>query len=463
MLNCTAKRLKEIGPNTLLVGIDIGKKKHACVMMDLGAQVLGRFKFSNSRQGFEKLLERVYMVQTETQSNHLLFGMEPSGHYWRNLAYFLEGQGHRFRLVNPFTLKRHREGQDLSRTKNDYRDAAMVAELLRTGKFTLTRLTYGQRAELRRTFILYTRLVDDRARQKTLLRGVPDCLFPEFTQVFKDPLGLTARAVLLACPAPHKIREKGLEEFASLVREAYRGRRLTLGKLRALHEVAKESIGIQAENRALALEVRTILQLIELLDCQIEEVEAQLIEQFLALEESIYLLSIKGIGPITGAGILAEIGDISTYQSVKSLTKLGGINPSQNDSGGHRGTYTPMTKKGRARLRRVVYQAALCCIAHNPVFQADYRRLRERKRNPLPRMKAVGAMMNKLLRVVYALLKERRVFEEEYEWQVRSLPSAFGILPALARPVPDPTGSRDGRPGRVPQHPKEVRVATLVA
>lgn len=108
----------------------------------------------------------------------------------RTLLISLEGQGFRFHLVNPFTPKRHREGQDLSGTKNDYRDAAIVAELLRTGNFTLTRLTYGRRAELRRTFILYTRLVDDRARQNNLLRGGLDCLFPEFTQVFKDPLGL---------------------------------------------------------------------------------------------------------------------------------------------------------------------------------------------------------------------------------------------------------------------------------
>lgn len=404
MLNCTAKRLAELKPNTLLVGIDIGKKQHACVVMDLRAKVLTRFKFSNSRQGFERLLEKVEATRREAQADHLLFGMKPTGHYWRNLAYFLDEQGFRFRLVNPFTLKRHRGRQDLSRTKNDYRDAAMVAELLRTGKFTLTRVTYGRRAELRRTFILYTRLVDDRARQKNLLRGGLDCLFPEFAQAFKDPLGLTSRAVLLACPAPYTIREKRLEEFVALVREAYRGRRLKLRKLRELHRLAQESIGIPAENGTLALELRAILETIQLLDHQIAEVKAQLIEQFLALEESIYLLSIKGIGPITGAGILAEIGDISTYQSVKSLTKLGGINPSQNDSGSHRGTHTPMTKKGRARLRRVVFQAALCCIAHNPAFQAHYRRLRERKRNPLPKMKAVGAIMNKLLRVVYALL-----------------------------------------------------------
>jgi len=94
--------LREIGPNTLLVGIDIGKKKHACVIVDLRAKVLVRFKFSNSRQGFESLLEKVEATRREAEADHLLFRMEPTDHYWRNLAYFLEGQGFRFHFCQPF-------------------------------------------------------------------------------------------------------------------------------------------------------------------------------------------------------------------------------------------------------------------------------------------------------------------------------------------------------------------------
>lgn len=51
-------------------------------------------------------------------------------------------------MVNIFTLKGHREGQDLGRTKNDYRDAVMVVELLPTDKFTFSRLTYGSWADV---------------------------------------------------------------------------------------------------------------------------------------------------------------------------------------------------------------------------------------------------------------------------------------------------------------------------
>jgi len=86
MLNCTAKRLQEVRPNTLLIGVDIGKKQHACVVMDLGARVVTRFKFSNSRRGFERLLGKVKILQDQVDAEHLLFGMEPTGHYWRNLA-----------------------------------------------------------------------------------------------------------------------------------------------------------------------------------------------------------------------------------------------------------------------------------------------------------------------------------------------------------------------------------------
>lgn len=138
MLNCTAKRLREIGPNTLFVGIDIGKKKHACVIVDLRAKVLVRFKFSNSRQGFESLLEKVEATRREAEADHLLFRMEPTDHYWRNLAYFLEGQGFRFHFVNLFTLKRHREGQDLSRTKNKSVKGSKEAEEVKNSWHSLT-------------------------------------------------------------------------------------------------------------------------------------------------------------------------------------------------------------------------------------------------------------------------------------------------------------------------------------
>jgi len=97
MLNFTAKRLEEIGPNTLLVGIDIGKKKHACVIMDLTAKVPARFKLSNCRESAERPLKKLGSTRRESQADHLLFRMEPTRHHWGNPTYFFDRQEFRFR------------------------------------------------------------------------------------------------------------------------------------------------------------------------------------------------------------------------------------------------------------------------------------------------------------------------------------------------------------------------------
>lgn len=149
MKNSTAKRLRQIPPGYLIVGIDPHKKSHVAVAISQDAVVRRRWRFGNTRGSFEVMLGQVREVVMKTGSTGAIFAIEAGSHYWRNLAYFLGGEGMMFRLVSPFTLKRRREGEDLNRRKNDYRDAEMAAELLRTGKFTETRLPQGNYAEIR--------------------------------------------------------------------------------------------------------------------------------------------------------------------------------------------------------------------------------------------------------------------------------------------------------------------------
>jgi len=135
MKNSTAKKLKQVPEGYLIIGVDPHKKKHAVVVMTQDAIIQTKFKFTNSRDGFEEVLQRARAEMLKTDSKGVIFAIEAASHYWRNLAYFLDGHGVPFRLINPFTLKRRREGEDINRRKNDFRDAEMAAELLRTGKF----------------------------------------------------------------------------------------------------------------------------------------------------------------------------------------------------------------------------------------------------------------------------------------------------------------------------------------
>ena len=120
MKNSAAKKIRQVPAGYLVVGVDPHKKRHAAVAITQDFAVHGKFKFNNSREGFMMTLERVGVEMTKTGSRGVIFAIETGGHYWRNLAYFLDEEG------IPFRLKRRREGKDLNRRKNDYRDSVVA-------------------------------------------------------------------------------------------------------------------------------------------------------------------------------------------------------------------------------------------------------------------------------------------------------------------------------------------------
>ena len=143
MKNSTAHKLRQVPPGYLIMGIDPHKKIHVAVAMTQDTLIHTKFKFANCRQGYEDVIKKAKEQVVKTGSRGVIFAIETGGHYWRNLAYFLDEQGIYFRIINPFTLKRIREGKDINRRKNDFHDAEMAAELLRNGEFVETKLPKG--------------------------------------------------------------------------------------------------------------------------------------------------------------------------------------------------------------------------------------------------------------------------------------------------------------------------------
>jgi transposase-like protein len=147
-----------------------------------------------------------------------------------------------------------REGKDLNRRKNDYRDSEVAAQLLCTGEFTDSKLLQGVYAELRATHNTYNRLVREQTRISNLLKGLLDGIFPEFTQVFKDPCRVTSLTVLSTCAIPGIIAVMTEEEFIARLKAIGRSR-LRRDELRAIHRQARASVGIAAGAQAVALEI----------------------------------------------------------------------------------------------------------------------------------------------------------------------------------------------------------------
>jgi transposase len=380
------------------------------VIINEGGRRLTKFSFPHDRDGYAYFRRRMRKLHRQHQAPAMLVGMEPSNYLWKLLAAELEKHELSYRLVNPFTVKKHREGDQLDRSKDDVRDAFTIADLLRTGKYTETQLLHGNYAGLRQYATLYERLRCEMTRHKNRLHSAVGQLFPELKCVFKEITGLTAVAMLRNHAGAAVIRHLSEDDFIAAVRRDFEGKRLCVSKLRQAHSLAANSVGLQDGVQALQLMVQQQLQTLALLEKQRTDTQEAMIDCFLALPESCYLLSIHGLGVVSAAVIVAEIGDPSHYHHGQQWIKLAGSQPMPHTSGRKTRSRTPMSRKGRPRLRTTLFFAVMRLVQLDDAFAREYLRFQQREKNPLTKMQALGALMNKLLRILWALIRRQTFY-----------------------------------------------------
>ncbi len=123
------------------------------------------------------------------------------------------------------------------------------------------------------------------------------------------------------------------------------------------------------------------------------------------------LSSIKGIGKLTAAKLLAEIGDISSYKSARQVAAYAGLTPRNNRSGTLHGK-TRLSKTGNARVRKALFFPAIVAKQHNPIVRAFCERLSRHGKN---KMQIVGAAMRKLIHIAFGVLKSGKMFDPTHE------------------------------------------------
>jgi transposase len=88
--NTVARKLKQVPEGYLIIGVDPHKKKHAAVAITQDFTLHDRFKFDNTREGLETMLSRVRTEMVKSGCRGVMFAIETGGHYWRNIAYYLD-------------------------------------------------------------------------------------------------------------------------------------------------------------------------------------------------------------------------------------------------------------------------------------------------------------------------------------------------------------------------------------
>jgi len=123
-----------------------------------------------------------------------------------------------------------------------------------------------------------------------------------------------------------------------------------------------------------------------------------------------YLDSIPGITPILAATILAELYPLERFSRVEQIIALAGLDPQIKQSGGKIARFGKLSKRGSPNLRRALYYAAFGSFSKKP-FNKYYQRYKGRG---LHHTAILCILSRKILRICWALLEKRRVFNEQY-------------------------------------------------
>jgi transposase len=409
------EKRQRIKRTTLVVGVDIGSDFNAVALMSKEGEVLGEHpKIYNSRKGFDYFVQMIEAVKAKKGFKGVLIGLEPTGHYWRKIAYFAKERGYQVKFVRTTALKHQRELDESSSAKSDIKDALTIANITREGKYIDTVIEDGLFRQLRTLSKMREKIVQHSVRSQSTLGTVIDDYFPELKRIFSSMKIRSLWAILQSCPFPQDVLRFELSRIAEIIGKSSRRKAEAEKKASDLFQAAQESIGLKQVGRADRYRLKFCLEEVMRSEARLKEIGVQMKSLLDQLPCSEYLLSIPGVGPISAAVFLGELGNPVHFTHPKQIIKYAGYDPQERDSGNRIGRKR-ISKKGRWLLRKILFFMTMKVVQECEFFRAYYQR---KLQNPnmfgqlLKKKEALCAVAIKLIKVIFALFRDRRRYSD---------------------------------------------------
>jgi len=403
-------KLRKVNGNTLIAAIDVGKKLNYGYFRAPDGEDVKPFAFFNLRSGFELFWTRLVEFQKKHKLEQVVVGFESTGPYAEPMLHFLKGREVGLVQTNPMHTKRLKELTGNSPNKTDEKDPKVIADVISLGHALTLVIPEGPAAQLRRLSQARERAIKSRTSTMNQLQHVIFEVFPELLWMIKNVKSKSALHLMKNYPTPESIIELGIEGLCTTLKRISRGR-LGQERARQIYEAARSSIGISEGKQSMVAEILYFVETLKKQDCFIESLEKQMKEFLEQIPYSQSLLSIKGIGHVTAAGLVGEVGDFRKFRTISEITKLAGLNLFEISSGRKKGQ-RHITKRGRSYLRKILFFAAINVVRSEGLFHSKYQQMVERG---MARIKALIAISRKILRVVFALVRDNTVYLPNYE------------------------------------------------
>lgn len=412
------------GRRGIVVGVDVSKR-----YIDYGAFRPGeRGRVRRAEQnadGFEAF--EGYLAQLKARGQEVWVAYEPTGPYSSCLRERLMGGGWRVVQVNPYHVKQAKELADNSPGKTDRKDCGVIAGLVWQGYWREVVPVCGVHAQLRAGWTRWRSLIKKRTALRNEFQSLLVEWFPELGEIFGDAVCKTVRGVVRAYEGPQAVAKKPLSRLRRVIKKATSGR---MGRMaEPIRQAAKSSVAVTEGRRARWSYMVGLLDLIETVEQQQREVYECMETMLEELEEAQAMLTAPGIGVITVAGLLGECGSLSSFESFGRLEKHAGMNLYEISSGQRRGR-ARLSKRGRSGVRYAVGQIAIFQMRKGALYGEYAQALRGRGKKAGEIRVAVA---RKLLRLLYALAREKVAFDPQ-RW-ITEVSTADGLLTHREAPV----------------------------
>lgn len=394
---------------TLIATVDISKSKHmGCYRCPDGSEVKP-FEFPNNRTGFDQFWGRISKAMKTHHLKDVVFGFESTGPYAEPLIHYLRRKPVRLVQVNPMHSKRVKELQGNSPNKTDRKDPKVIADIIELGHALSLIIPEGSAAELRRLSQARERSIKRRTALFNQLQHIVCLVFPEFLDLMKDIKTKSALYLLRNFPTPQSVLEYDMESMIDTLRKISRGK-VGRKRIETLYALAKHTIGIDQGQEGLAFEITGILQIIDVTNCFIADLEKKMSGHLKQIPYRRSLLSIKGIGEVSAAGLIGEVGDFRQYKTISEITKLAGLDLFEISSGKRQGNRR-ISKRGRPYFRKILYCMAVHIVCPVGIMRQSYQHYLDRG---MLKKKALVAIARKLLRIIFALVRNQSEYVHGY-------------------------------------------------
>lgn len=419
-----AEFLRETGTeNLMLVAIDAAKFTQKALICTFYGDILVKpFEFDASMTGFDYLKRIIESEKNKNRLKEVVVGIETTGHYYEDLVRKSHSLGYHVRTLNAATTAQERQAL-LNWSKTDNLDLMAIVQSMIHGRGTSNELASGDVLSLQKLTRARRELVGERTTTQNLIRMHLDHIFREFqgksvwvkgkrekVEPFSNLFGKAPLYLMRHYPHPSdilKLGEKGLRDLS--IRENLKIRDNTI---QILLNYAKNSIS--QPKASLEGDIFLLTQKLdrfELLNNQIGELERKIEDLFVGMEGAV-ILSVPGIGVVTGAELYAEMGDISDFEHAGQLIKLAGTNPIVKQSGGKRPSYFCISKQGRRTFRNITYQVGKSLAVNNPEMKQRYKAFKERGKLTGQAYIALG---NRMIRLAFSMIRNHTLYHTDQE------------------------------------------------